>query len=72
MIVTTDKKNDIIFKKLGGNIMDKYVCDVCGYEYDEELGDPENNIAPGTKWEDIPDDFICPVCGVGKDNFSKQ
>ena len=40
----------------------KYVCTVCGYVYDEETGDPDNGIAPGTKWEDIPDDFTCPIC----------
>ena len=49
----------------------KYVCDVCGWEYDEALGDPENGIAPGTKFEDLPEGFECPVCGVGKDQFSK-
>ncbi|MCL1829114.1 MAG: rubredoxin [Oscillospiraceae bacterium] len=49
----------------------KYVCDVCGYEYDEAAGDPDSGIAPGTKWEDVPDGFVCPVCGVGKDEFSK-
>lgn len=48
----------------------KYVCDVCGWEYDEEKGYPEGGIAPGTKWEDIPDDFECPLCSVGKDQFS--
>ena len=47
----------------------KYVCP-CGYVYDEDLGDEENGIAPGTKWEDIPDDFACPICGLGKDSFS--
>ena len=51
--------------------MKKYVCDACGWVYDEELGDPENGIAPGTKFEDLPDDFVCPLCGVGKDNFSE-
>ncbi len=50
----------------------KYVCDVCGYVYDEAAGDPDNGIAPGTKWEDIPEDFECPLCGVGKDQFSKE
>ena len=40
----------------------KYVCDVCGWEYDEEKGYPEGGIAPGTKWEDIPEDFECPLC----------
>ncbi len=48
----------------------KYVCDVCGWEYDEEKGYPEGGIAPGTKWKDIPDDFECPLCSVGKDQFS--
>lgn len=48
----------------------KYVCDVCGWEYDEALGDPDNGIEAGTKFEDLPEDFVCPLCGVGKDNFS--
>ena len=39
----------------------KYVCDVCGWEYDEEKGYPEGGIAPGTKWEDVPEDFECPL-----------
>ena len=50
--------------------MKKYVCDVCGWEYDEAKGDPENGIAAGTKFEDLPEDFVCPLCGVGKDEFS--
>jgi len=49
----------------------KYVCDVCGYEYDEVAGSPENGIEPGTTWDTLPDEYICPVCGVGKDEFSK-
>jgi len=48
----------------------KYVCDVCGWEYDEELGYPEGGIAPGTKWEDIPEDFECPLCAVGEGELS--
>lgn len=55
----------------GGRNM-KYVCDVCGWEYDEEKGYPEGGIAPGTKWEDVPDDFECPLCSVGKDQFSEK
>ncbi len=51
--------------------MAKYVCDACGWEYDEDLGSPENGIAPGTKFADLPDDFECPLCGVGKDMFSE-
>jgi rubredoxin len=52
--------------------MSKYVCSVCGYVYDEELGIPDQGIAPGTKFEDLPDDFVCPMCGVGKESFDKQ
>ena len=50
----------------------KYICDVCGYIYDEQTGDLDAGIAPGTKWEDIPDDFVCPLCGVGKEQFSAE
>ena len=49
-----------------------YVCLVCGFVYDEELGDPENGIAPGTKFEDLPEDYVCPLCGVGKEEFEVQ
>ena len=49
--------------------MKKYVCSVCGWEYDPAVGDPDNGIAPGTAFEDLPEDFVCPVCGVGNDQF---
>ena len=52
--------------------MAKYVCTVCGYVYDEAAGDPDNGIAPGTKWEDVPEDFTCPLCGVGKEDFEEE
>lgn len=52
--------------------MEKYVCAVCGYVYDPEKGDPDAGIAPGTKWEDVPEDYVCPLCGVGKDQFEKE
>lgn len=48
----------------------KYVCEICGYEYDEKIGDTDNGIAPGTKWEALPADWVCPLCGVGKEQFS--
>ena len=51
--------------------MDKYICTVCDWIYDPEIGDPEHGIAPGTKFEDIPDDWVCPLCGVGKEDFEK-
>ena len=50
--------------------MKKYVCDVCGWEYDTEVGDPDAGIEPGVAFEDLPEDFVCPLCGVGKDEFS--
>ena len=49
--------------------MAKYVCDVCGYVYDEETGDINNGLQAGTKWEDVPQDGLCPLCSVGKDQF---
>ncbi|MFO7936722.1 MAG: rubredoxin [Kiritimatiellia bacterium] len=49
--------------------MEKYVCTVCGYIYDPEVGDPDNGVSPGTAWADVPDDWTCPECGVGKDQF---
>ena len=50
----------------------KYVCDVCGWEYDESQGDPDNGIKAGTEFGDLPEDFVCPLCGVTKDEFSKS
>jgi rubredoxin len=49
-----------------------YSCDICGYEYDTEKGDPDLGIAPGTAFEDLPDDWECPVCGADKDNFTEE
>jgi flavin reductase (DIM6/NTAB) family NADH-FMN oxidoreductase RutF/rubredoxin len=49
--------------------MDKYKCDVCGYIYDPDKGDPDGGIKPGTKFADIPDDWTCPVCGAEKNQF---
>ena len=48
-----------------------FVCVQCGFEYDEAKGWPEDGIAPGTRWEDIPDDWVCPHCGAGKDEFTE-
>tara|TARA_B100000530_G_scaffold317137_1_gene247960 strand:- start:2884 stop:4260 length:1377 start_codon:yes stop_codon:yes gene_type:complete len=49
--------------------MARWECIVCGLIYDEKEGWPEDGIAPGTKWEDVPDDWTCPDCGVGKEDF---
>ncbi len=50
--------------------MKKYTCDVCGYVYDPAQGDPENDVAVGTAFEDLPEDWTCPICGADKDQFS--
>ena len=49
--------------------MKQWVCLVCGYVYDPEIGDPDSGIAPGTSFEDLPEDWLCPLCAVGKDQF---
>jgi rubredoxin len=53
-----DKKNDT-----------KYICQACPYIYDEEKGDPEGGIPPGTPFEEIPDDWVCPICLLDKTHF---
>lgn len=52
--------------------MDNWVCTVCGYVYVPEDGDPDNDVAPGTAWEDVPEEWVCPLCGVGKEDFEKE
>lgn len=49
--------------------MRQWECTVCGFIYDEAKGIPEDGIAPGTSWDDVPDDWECPECGVGKEDF---
>ncbi|XTB76087.1 rubredoxin [Megasphaera sueciensis] len=48
-----------------------YVCNGCGYEYNPAIGDPENDIRPGTSFEKLPDEWICPECGEDKTGFIK-
>lgn len=60
-------------EKEGSSVkMDRYVCNICGYVYDPEEGDPENDISPGTSFDDLPEDWVCPVCGAGKEDFEKE
>jgi len=49
--------------------MKTYMCLICGYLYDEETGDLEAGIEPGTRWDDIPESWRCPNCGAGKEDF---
>ena len=46
-----------------------WMCQVCGWLYEEAAGLPEAGIAPGTRWEDVPADFTCPECGAPKQDF---
>ena len=49
--------------------MKVYACELCGYEYNSKVGDPENGILPGTDFEDLPEDWVCPLCGATKEDF---
>lgn len=51
--------------------MKKFKCQICGYEYDPVVGDPDNGVQPNTAFEDLPDDWVCPVCGATKDQFEE-
>lgn len=46
-----------------------YICELCGYVYRSENGDPENGVAPRTDFEDVPEDWVCPLCGASKEDF---
>jgi len=63
---------DAIVEDTASDMPAKYQCEVCGYVYDPEKGDPDSGIAPGTPFESIPDDWVCPICGVGKSDFKKM
>jgi rubredoxin len=49
--------------------MKAYMCVICGYVFEEEKGDPQSGIAPGTRWDDVPLSWRCPDCGAGKEDF---
>lgn len=51
--------------------MEPYVCGVCGYIYNPVDGDPDNDIPPGTAFEDLPEDWCCPVCSADKTAFDQ-
>ena len=52
--------------------MKQYICSVCGYVYDEAAGAPDDGLAPGTLWADVPEDWVCPLCGAAKTEFEEQ
>jgi rubredoxin len=56
-------------KKVTENSYRNWMCIICGWIYEEEKGAPEEGLAPGTRWEDIPEFWVCPDCGAGKEDF---
>ena len=50
----------------------KYVCELCGYVFDEEASPLELGLPAGTKFDDLPDDWVCPLCGAGKDEIHPE
>lgn len=53
-----------------GTALRQWVCVICGWIYDEAAGYPDDGLAPGTRWEDVPEDWRCPLCDVGKEDFA--
>ena len=51
--------------------MKKFVCELCGYAYDVNEGDPENGVEPETEFVELPADWTCPLCGASKDDFEE-
>jgi rubredoxin len=59
----------IFNESIGNDKMKKFICDICDYVYDPAAGDPDNGIAPGTLFEDLPGTWVCPLCGATKEQF---
>ena len=49
--------------------MKTWMCVNCGFVYEESVGHATSGIAPGTRWEDVPEDWTCPDCGAPKSSF---
>lgn len=52
--------------------MDTYICTICTWEYDPQVGDPDHGVVPGTSFDDVPEDWVCPVCYAEKSAFVKK
>jgi len=69
---STPKNAPTYVKEKGKIGLPRFVCEICGYIYDPEKGDPESGVKPGTLFEDLPETWVCPVCGASKDKFKKE
>lgn len=56
-------------RRFAMQVFKRYLCVICGFIYDESEGWPEDGIAPGTLWDDVPENWFCPDCGAGKEDF---
>lgn len=61
--------HDSIFMAENQVVFRTWMCLICGFVYDEEKGLPDEGIAPGTRWDDIPINWTCPECGARKEDF---
>ncbi|USD36087.1 anaerobic nitric oxide reductase flavorubredoxin [Ferrimonas sp. SCSIO 43195] len=52
-----------------GNDQADMLCTVCQWVYRSADGEPNQGVAPGTPWSQVPDHFLCPECGIGKQVF---
>lgn len=52
--------------------MKRYVCSICGFVYEEAAGIPAAGIAPGTRWEELPEGWVCPLCKASKSEFQLE
>lgn len=60
----------VLMTKINFCVMKKYICNVCGWIYDPEIGDPDHGVPAGTSFDDVPDTWVCPVCEAEKSEFS--
>jgi len=70
-VIKPEPKVETQPEKTDGNLS-AYTCNICGFQYNPEEGDPAMGIPPGTPFEDLPEDYRCPICNAGKDYFSKN
>ncbi len=70
LLVDIEKNHTAYAAIILKEVLDMYEC-LCGYVYDPEVGDPENDIPKGTEFEELPEDWVCPICGLDKSAFSE-
>ncbi len=64
MLHTTYYDRSDRLRQKGGAPMQKWICGVCGYIYDEEK--------EGVPFDSLPDSWKCPLCGADKSVFTPE